>query len=149
MGLIYQGVESPLDEALVGDILDLAGRVFGSIDADDICWRLGQMPSLTVFSAGSEKVLCGFKIGYAVTSRRYYSWLGGVDPEHRRTGIAAALMTRQHEWVFANGFEVIETEVLQENHAMQQLNEGSGFKASGMRFDETESRIIYRKFKAE
>jgi glutathionylspermidine synthase len=44
---------------------------------------------------------------------------------------------------------LIETEVLQENHAMQQLNEGSGFKASGMRFNETESRIIYRKFKAE
>jgi len=44
---------------------------------------------------------------------------------------------------------LIETEVLRENHAMQQLNEGSGFKASGMRFDETESRIIYRKFKAE
>ena len=44
-----------------------------------------------------------------------------------------------------NGFEVIETEVLQPNRAMQQLNEASGFQAAGMRFDKADSRIIYRK----
>ena len=44
---------------------------------------------------------------------------------------------------------MIETEVLQSNHAMQQLNEACGFKASGIRFGKDEPRIIYRKFQAE
>ena len=43
--------------------------------------------------------------------------------------------------------EVIETEVLQRNHAMQQLNEASGFKAAGVRIDKAEARIVYRKHK--
>ena len=54
-------------------------------------------------------------------------------------------MKLQHDWVVENGFHVIETEVLQENHAMQQLNESAGFKAAGVRFDKPEARIIYRK----
>ena len=149
MAVSYLDVEAPLEEALVSEILDIAERVFGTINADDIRWRLARMPTLTAFCARTEGRLCGFKIGYAVTSRRYYSWLGGVDPDHRRKGIAAELMARQHDWAFGSGFEVIETEVLQDNHAMQQLNEACGFRASGMRFDKEVPRIIYRKFKAE
>lgn len=147
MEISYQHAAAPLDESLVGDLLQAAGRVFETIDAEDIRWRLAHMPALTAFTARSGSGICAFKIGYAVTSRRYNSWLGGVDPDYRRRGIAAVLMQRQHDWVFANGFEVIETEVLQLNHAMQQLNEASGFKAAGVRFDNVEARIIYRKHK--
>ena len=144
----YQAAQAPLDDTYVAEILGVAKRVFERIDADDIRWRLQHMPVLSAFGVRHQGRLCGFKVGYAVTSRRYNSWLGGVDPDYRRRGIAAALMQRQHDWVFANGFEVIETEVLQENHAMQQLNEGSGFKAAGVRFDKPEARIIYRKYKS-
>ena len=143
----YEQAAAPLDDALVAEILYVAGRVFEEIDSDDIRWRLAHMPALTVFAARKEDRLCGFKIGYAVTSHRYNSWLGGVDPGYRRLGIAAALMQQQHDWVFANGFEVIETEVLQLNHPMQQLNESAGFNAAGVRFDKPEARIIYRKYR--
>jgi hypothetical protein len=37
--------------------------------------------------------------------------------------------------------------VLQLNHALQQLNEASGFKATGVRFDKAEAMTIYRKHK--
>ncbi len=147
MEVTYHSAEAPLDQSLTGELLALAQRVFGTIEEDDIRWRLANMPVLTALTARCGSELCGFKIGYAVTSRRYNSWLGGVDPEHRRLGIAAELMRRQHDWVFASGFEVIETEVLQLNHAMQQLNEASGFNAAGVRFDKSEARIIYRKHK--
>ena len=145
MEVSYLAVRGPLEGSLVQEILEVAARVFETIDADDIRWRLDNMPALTLFGARSEDRLCGFKIGYAVTSTRYNSWLGGVDPAYRRAGIAAALMKQQHDWIAENGFEVIETEVLQENHAMQRLNESAGFKAAGVRFDKPEARIIYRK----
>lgn len=145
MTVTYLEAHAPLEETLVAGILDVAGRVFEQIDEDDVRWRLGRMPALSVFAAERDGALCGFKIGYAVTSRRYYSWLGGVDPASRRLGVALALMGQQHDWAFGAGFEVIETEVLQNNHAMQQLNERAGFIAAGMRFDKTEPRIIYRK----
>jgi hypothetical protein len=61
--------------------------------------------------------------------------------------LQAELMQQQLGWVFENGFEVIETEVLQPNHDMQQRNEASGFKAAGIRFGKAEARIIYRKYK--
>ena len=145
MDISYLSAEAPVEESLIAEILDVAGRVFDDIDSEDIRWRLAHMPVLSVFAARDEDRLCGFKIGYAVTSHRYNSWLGGVDPGYRRAGIAAALMKRQHDWVVENGFDVIETEVLQENHAMQRLNESAGFKAAGVRFDKPEARVIYRK----
>ncbi len=89
--------------------------------------------------------MVGFKVGYAATARRYYSWLGGVDPDVRRVGIGVALMERQHRWAEEAGFELVETEVAQNNHAMQQLNERSGFVAAGIRFDQEVPRVIYRK----
>ena len=144
VAVTYQCAEPPIAESLIHAILDAAARVFAGIDAEDISWRLGRMPDLTVFSAWDAEAIRGFKLGYVVTSSRYYSWLGGVDPEYRGAGIATALMRQQHDWVFARGYTVIETEVLQENHAMQQLNERSGFRVAGMRFDKAEPRIIYR-----
>jgi ribosomal protein S18 acetylase RimI-like enzyme len=145
LDICYQQAQAPLSDSLIGEILDAARRVFEHVDAVDVCWRLEHMHALTVFAACHQDRLCGFKIGYAITSHRYYSWLGGVDPAYQRLGIAGTLMQRQHDWVFAKGFDVIETEVLQENHAMQQLNERSGFKTAGVRFDKPEARIIYRK----
>ena len=145
MMVSYEHAQGPLGESQVGAILAVAAKVFDALDPGDTRWRLAHMPARTAITARSEAGPCGFKIGYAVTSHRYNSWLGGVEPAYRRMGIAAELMRRQHDWVFANGFEVIETEVLQLNHAMQQLNEAAGFTVAGVRFDNTEARIIYRK----
>ena len=88
-------------------------------------------------------MLVGFKLGYAVTSERYYSWLGGVHPCYQRRGIAANLMEQQHQWVRSAGYSVIETELIQTNHAMAKLNEATGFTAAGVRFDSS-PRVIYR-----
>lgn len=145
MSLNYQLDQTPLPMALVDEILVLGRHVFGSLDSVDVTWRMQNMPELSVFSARMDAELVGFKIGYAATSKRYYSWLGGVALAQRRLGIAGELMAQQHNWVFSKGFEVIETEVLQDNHAMQLLNERSGFKAAGIRFDKDPSRIVYRK----
>ncbi len=102
------------------------------------------MPELSGFVARDESEIVGFKLGYAVTSERYYSWLGGVHPAYQRRGLATQLMKRQHQWIQAEGFKVIETELIQTNHAMGKLNEASGFTTAGVRFD-TKPRLIYRR----
>lgn len=145
MAVRFELDRTPLPAALTDEILVVGRLVFGTLDEKDVLWRMQNMPDLSVISARLGNELVGFKIGYAVTSKRYYSWLGGVIPAQRRLGIADSLMTRQHEWVFGRGYEVIETEVLKDNHAMQMLNERSGFRAAGVRFDGDPARVIYRR----
>lgn len=103
MALNYQLDQMPVAMALVEEILVLGRHVFGTLDAADATWRMQNMPELSVFSARMEAELVGFKIGYAMTSKRYYSWLGGVALAQRRLGIARELMAQQHARVTERG----------------------------------------------
>ena len=51
--------------------------------------------------------LVGYKLGYWLDSTRYYSWLGGVVPGHRRQGVARALLRHQESEVVAAGGKTI------------------------------------------
>ncbi|XOV90276.1 MAG: GNAT family N-acetyltransferase [Pseudomonadota bacterium] len=112
-------------------VLSLARRVFEQVDAEDLHWRLAVMPDVSLFVAEREGRAIGFKAGYAATSRRYYSWLGGVDPDFRRLGVAAALMRAQHEWLARTRFQLVETHVRESNIAMIQANLDAGFSITG------------------
>ena len=48
-----------------------------------------------------------YKVGYAETPSRFYSWVGGVAPEHRRRGYARELMHYQEEWCRQQGYREI------------------------------------------
>ena len=89
------------------------------------------MPDVTVFIAGDESRLIGFKAGYATAHNRYYSWLGGIDPDFRRQGIAKQLMNQQHDWLHESRFRLLETHVEQTNKVMIQLNLDAGFTVAG------------------
>ena len=80
------------------------------------------MPDVSALLAIAAGSIVGYKVGYAKSQRKYYSWLGGVDPEFRRRGIASELMQRQHEWIAARGYTVVETAADQNNTAMAQVN---------------------------
>ena len=124
MALTFDLTTSPITRDFADRLLDLSIAVFGDDDRLDGSWRLQNMPDLSSITARDGNQLVGFKLGYAATSKRYYSWLGGVHPEHRRRGIALALMERQHEWIKSRGYQVIETEVAQANHGMAQRTGG-------------------------
>ena len=49
--------------------------------------------SLLVYD--NDKMIA-YKIGYERSRENFYSWIGGIDPEFRRMGIARELMDRQH-----------------------------------------------------
>jgi predicted GNAT superfamily acetyltransferase len=103
------------------------------------------MPDVSVFLATSDSRLVGFKAGYAVGERKYYSWLGGVHPDFRRRGIAAELMQRQHRWLAERGYAVVETAVEQENTAMAQANLRHGFSVCGVRTEPQRVQILFSK----
>ena len=51
--------------------------------------------------------LAGFKLGYALDSDTFYSWIGGVLPQHRKKGIAKQLLSYQESWCESRGYKSI------------------------------------------
>jgi ribosomal protein S18 acetylase RimI-like enzyme len=122
---------SPFPSDLHARLSELIRVIFGEADDDDLAWRLSRLPDASVVTAVSGTLLVGFKFGYAETSRRYYSWLGGVHPDFRQRGIASCLMEQQHRWVAAAGFAAVETSATPDNAAMLRLNQRFGFETIG------------------
>lgn len=120
------------EEPFVTEIVTLAERVFGAYDGTELRWKIARMPEVTVHAAYERDVLVAFKLGYATTSARYYSWLGGVDERVRRQGVARRLMVAQHTWAEAQGYRAIETAALADNAAMLALDLQSGFRVIGL-----------------
>jgi ribosomal protein S18 acetylase RimI-like enzyme len=135
----------PFDSNLIEDLVVLGSLVFGQSDPRYVTWRLSHMPDVSAFCATSEGQLVGFKAGYAMTERKYYSWLGGVHPDFRRRGIASELMDRQHRWLVQRGYSIVETAANQENHAMAQANLRHGFSICGVRTEPQRIQILYSK----
>lgn len=48
-----------------------------------------------------------FKLGYELNSTEFYSWLGGVIPAFRGSGIAKKLLLKQEAWARENGYSTI------------------------------------------
>ena len=51
--------------------------------------------------------ITGCKFGYAIDSATFYSWVGGVIPAHRKSGIAAALLDHQERWAAEHGYQTV------------------------------------------
>ena len=141
----YELVLAPIGGELIDAIIRLSEVVFGTADADHGRWRLTRMPDVSVWTLTEADELIAFKAGYAMSGTKYYSWLGGVHPEHRRRGIAAELMTRQHDWLRSRGYALVETATNQDNHAMARVNLQHGFSISGMRTAAHANQILFLK----
>lgn len=144
MSLAYSMAQAPLSPQLIGEIATLSERIF-SPPAIDYSWRLTHMPLVTVFCAREAQRLVAFKAGYAVAEHNYYSWLGAVDPDFRRQGIATELARRQQDWLVAQGFRRLGTATLEDNAAMAQVNWRSGFVVVGTRRESYGLQLLWSK----
>jgi GNAT superfamily N-acetyltransferase len=136
---------APFTEGFIDEMIALARRVFAEVSPARVAWRMTNMPDLSCFVALAGGAAAGFKIGYAMSEDRYYSWLGGVDPAYRRRGIAAQLMDRQHEWARSRGYRTIETRSDHDNVAMAQVNLASGFVVCGVHSQPGRTQILFAK----
>lgn len=143
MSIDYTLHTAPFDGALIERLERLAHAVFG--EPIPLSWRLASMPDVSVFVAARDEVPIGFKIGYAMTESKFYSWLGGVDPAHRARGVASELSGRQHRWAASRGYRLVETSTDVGNHAMTRLNLRQGFAICGTRKEPHRMQVLFIK----
>lgn len=135
----------PFDDGLPDAVSRICEAVFGSAEPHRIRWRLTHMPDASVLAVRDGEQMVAFKAGYAVSDTKYYSWLGGVLPDYRRRGLASALMERQHAWLRARGYGMVETATNQDNRAMAAANLKHGFLIAGTRRNPDNTQILFLK----
>ncbi|WP_295512627.1 GNAT family N-acetyltransferase [uncultured Pseudoalteromonas sp.] len=59
-----------------------------------------------------------YKLGYALDSNTFYSWLGAVAPKCRGKGIAQALLNAQETWVKEHNYRAIKVKSMNRFPAM-------------------------------
>lgn len=134
----------PLETDLVSAIAALSERVFEPPTIDH-SWRLTHMPQVSVFCAHASGTLVGFKAGYAIAERRYYSWLGAVHPQYRGQGVAIQLTHMQHQWLSTRGYSTVETSTRSSNSAMAHINFRSGFVVVGSKQEPHGLQVLWSK----
>lgn len=121
------------DEARKGTFFQLYEAIFQTSVNKEIEERLSVVPDLylqLVFAPNEEAI--AFKLGFRESPDTFYSWLGGVVPEHRGQGIAGQLMQQQHDWCRAKGYLYMRTKTLNRWKEMLILNIRHGFDVVGI-----------------
>lgn len=113
------------DADVLNGILKLHKGIFGT--SDDLINKMLSKPQLLVITAMDGNKVIGYKIGYAIDCNKFYSWLGGVDMEYRKHGIASKLMEKQHQYLKDIGYEVVQTKTMNKWRSMLVLNIKNGF----------------------
>ncbi|MBX3628120.1 MAG: GNAT family N-acetyltransferase [Rhizobacter sp.] len=144
MAVEYTVERQPISPQTVEAIERLSHSLFDR-PTPDLRWRLEKMPLVSVVCASVDKDLVAFKIGYAHSQSRYYSWLGGVHPDHRRQGVAVKLTELQHSWAKEQGFQAVETATDQANSPMTQANLKCGFAISGFKKKSQGIQVLFSK----
>jgi len=115
-------------------------------DAAEYHRRMHPGFSLIFLALDAEKPV-GFKVGYALNNKVFYSWMGGVIPEYRKQGIASILAEKQQEIVRKEGFEILRIKTRNKHRAMLQLLLKDGFFITSVEMQTAieENRIILEK----
>lgn len=129
--LEYQACGSDIGDAELVEIADLLTLCFGRPPGADFAERVREKPNLHGQLARANGTLVGYKLGYERSRGVFYSWLGGVHPDHRRKGIARTLMQRQHATCREAGYKAVLTETKKPWSGMLVLNLLEGFDVVG------------------
>lgn len=125
MRIHYHQFRSLPTDHIVSGLVTLHQSVFGT--SDDLITKMANKPEILIDIAMDDSRLIGYKIGYELDHHTFYSWLGGVDPEYRKQGIAAELMKQQHQTLKELGFKVVQTKTMNKWRSMLILNIKNGF----------------------
>ncbi|MDN2710270.1 GNAT family N-acetyltransferase [Janthinobacterium sp. SUN118] len=70
----------------------------------------------------------GCKLAYRADDGSLYSWLGGVLPAHRKTGLAQRLLEYQEAWAGAHGYPAVTVKSMNRYPAMLRLLIRNGYR---------------------
>jgi predicted GNAT family acetyltransferase len=110
MEIKYIFFNSMPEGSILEEIIDLHKRIFGG--SDDLVKKMETKPQLLVNVALNDSQVIGYKIGYELDKRKFYSWLGGVDSRFRGHGVASKLMEQQHKYLKENGYRIVQTKTM-------------------------------------
>ncbi|WP_253701924.1 GNAT family N-acetyltransferase [Bacillus sp. FJAT-27445] len=125
MNLTYLTADYIPSPTIMEGIQHLHNSIFGS--NDDLLAKMGDKPKLLFNLALDGQMVVGYKIGYKLEPTKFYSWIGGVNPEYRNHGIAATLMDQQHSYLKEHGYSSIQTKTMNKWRSMLILNIKNGF----------------------
>lgn len=100
-----------------------------------------------ILVAKLEGALVGYKVGYQLTEETFYSWLGGVVPEHRKHGVATLLFNYQEKWVLNSGYKQIKVKSMNRFPGMLNLLISNGYEIVGIEESVcgSEGKIVFLK----
>ncbi|MTH54870.1 GNAT family N-acetyltransferase [Bacillus mangrovi] len=134
-------IRDSIDETKELDaILKLHKEVFGS--SDNLVQKMRSKPNLLIMAAMDGEKVVGYKLGYELDQHTFYSWLGGIDADYRKRGIASRLMEKQHHYLKEKGYTVVQTKTMNKWRSMLVLNIKSGFDIIDVYTDEKGQRKI-------
>ncbi|GAB3316344.1 hypothetical protein GCM10027299_06440 [Larkinella ripae] len=133
MQLRYERYHGFPPERILGEISQLHLRVFSGQTAEELLqeFREVQNRNLLTILALDQQTVVGYKMGYQRKPGHFYSWLGCVNPDYRRQGIAGELMRQQHDWCREGGFQAVRTHTRNQWRDMLILNLRHGFDIIG------------------
>lgn len=123
---------SPPSVIEINQMDELEKLVFGDLYRPNYLQTESQTKSgLLATIAYSDGQAIGFKIGYSLSQKRFYSWAGGVRNDYRSQGVATALMAEQHQKLKELGYTVVRTQTKNRFRSMLLLNIRKGFDIIG------------------
>ncbi|WP_226673530.1 GNAT family N-acetyltransferase [Rossellomorea aquimaris] len=125
MSIHYSQFRSLPEDQVVNGLVTLHQSIFGA--SDDLITKMASKSEILIDMAMVGSKVIGYKLGYELDPHTFYSWLGGVDPEYRKQGIAAELMKRQHHTLKELGYAVVQTKTMNKWRSMLILNIKNGF----------------------
>jgi len=97
---------------------------------ENLAQRLKNRKSLLLIACENDKPIA-YKLGYELSSKEFYSWLGGVVPDYRKRGVATKLREAQESWAIENGYSSISVKSMNQFPAMLQLLIASDYQITG------------------
>lgn len=129
-------------------IAELYGEIFRPAREAEFFSRrfLGRHNSLMLL-ASVEKRPVGFATGFELKPNTFFSWLIGVLPDFRRTGIATQIHEAEAAWARGHGYQYIRMECHNGHRPILHLAIAAGFDVVGIRWDpdRSENLIILEK----
>lgn len=123
----FKEIEGNPESDILKKIEECYASIFEQINSQKFAKRISEVDYLLINLALHKDKIVGFKIGYQIEPKKFYSWIGGVNKDFRKRGIADELMKRQHNWCKNNGFQIVQTKTKNSFKPMLILNIKNGF----------------------